>query len=116
MKFTTNEKFEYSYLWAFFLCLAFLKEIRRGISDSISFFLMIIDLKIVLQKFLGLKDFKKAQTFYIHKWVEVIIIYKDDKFKFIDLQIVVPSLRSVNNNWKVLIMSFILGLCRDHFS
>ena len=45
---------------SFFLSLASLREARQSISHSISFFLTLIDLKVVLKKLLGLANLIKA--------------------------------------------------------
>ena len=44
----------------FFLGLAILEEDKQSISHSISFFLIIINLEMVLKEFLGLADLTKA--------------------------------------------------------
>ncbi len=65
-----------------FFDLAFLGEVRQGISRSISFSLIIIDLKVVLRKFLGLADLIKAQAFGIQELREVIMVSKDKDLIF----------------------------------
>ncbi len=67
---------------SFFFSLTSLKEVKQSISCSISFFLTIIDLKMVLRELLGLADLTKAQTFCIHELMEVIMINKDEDFVF----------------------------------
>lgn len=66
----------------FFLDLTFLKIVRQNISHSISLFLMIIDLKLVLQELLGLANLVRAQNFHIYELAEVIIDNKDEKHIF----------------------------------
>lgn len=66
----------------FFLDLASLGEVRKSISRSISFSLIIIDLKVVSKELLGSMDLEKAQAFYIHKLIDVIIVSKDKDLIF----------------------------------
>ena len=56
-----------------------LKVSRQDISSSISFDLMIVNLKAVTGEFLGLADLFEAQTLCIHESAEVIMVnkYKD---------------------------------------
>lgn len=68
---------------SFFLGLTFLIEARRNISHNISFFLIIIDIKVELRECLGLADLIKTQTFCINKLIEVIMISKDKELIFI---------------------------------
>ncbi len=65
-----------------FFGLASLKEVRQGISRSISFSLTIIDLKVVSREFLDLTDLTRAQTLCIHKLAEVIMVNKDEDLVF----------------------------------
>ncbi len=60
-----------------FFGLAFLREVRQGISRNISLSLAIIDSEVVSREFLGLADLTRAQTLYNHELVEVIIVNKD---------------------------------------
>ena len=69
----------------FFLGLASLEEVRQSISYSISFFLIIIDLKVISKKLLGLVDLIKAQIFRIYKLTEVIMVIKDKDLIFATL-------------------------------
>lgn len=61
----------------FFLSLTSLWEAKQGISHSISFFLIIIDLEVISRELLGLADLTKAQTLYINEPTDVIIVSKD---------------------------------------
>ncbi len=65
-----------------FLGLALLKEVRQSISRSISLYLTIIDLEVVLKKVLGPADLARAQAFCIYKLIEVIMISKDKNLVF----------------------------------
>ncbi len=66
-----------------FLSLASLGEVRQGISHSISLFLMIIDLEVILREFLGPVDLTRAQAFCIHELIEIIMVSKDKDFIFV---------------------------------
>lgn len=91
----------------FFLDLAFLREVKQSIGQNISFFLTIMDLKVVSRKFLGPINLVKVQTFCIYKLTNVIIVDKDKNLVFATFQLVAPSLESFNNSHKFLIMGFI---------
>lgn len=43
---------------------------------------MIIDLKVVLRKFLGPADLTRVQVFYIYELIEVVIVNKDKDLIF----------------------------------
>lgn len=80
-----------------------------------SFFLIIIDLEIILRELLGLTDLTKAQALHFHKWSEVIIVNKDEKLIFTTFQVVALSVKSFNNNQNLVIMGFIPSFCEDYF-
>ncbi len=65
-----------------FIGLAFLMEVRQGISRTLSFSLRIIDSKIVLRELFGSADLTRAQTLCIYKLAEVIMVSKDKKLVF----------------------------------
>ena len=102
-------------LECFFLSLAFLWEAKQSITRSIYFSLIIIDSEMVLKELLGLADLTKAQIYCIHKLTEVVIVSKDEDLVFAALQVVAPSLESLNNNEELLIMSLESSLCRIIF-
>ena len=60
-----------------FFLLAYFREAKDRIGSFVSFFLIIINLNMVISKFLGLIDLIKAFIFLIYKFSKVIIIYKD---------------------------------------
>ena len=66
----------------FFLSLAPLWKAKQNISHSISFSLTIIDSKVVSRELLGPADLIKAQVFYIHKLIEVVIVSKNEDLIF----------------------------------
>ena len=66
-----------------FFILTFLKNLWQGICSCIYFALVVINLEIVLKKFLGLIDLLRAQTLYIYKITEVIIVYEDKNFMLV---------------------------------
>ena len=82
----------------FFFSLASFEEAKQSISLSISFFLIIIDLKVVSREFLGPTDLAKAQIFLIHKLTKVVIVSKDEDLVFAAFQVVASSLKSFNNS------------------
>ncbi len=81
----------------FFLGLASLWEAKQSISRSISFSLTIIDLEVVLRKFLGSTDLMRAQAFYIYELTEVVMVSKDKDLVFAALKVVTLNLKSLNN-------------------
>lgn len=76
--------------------LAFLREARQSINRSISYLPMIIDLEIVAREFLGPVDLARAQTFYISKLTEVIMINKDENLILTAFLVGVSSLKGLN--------------------
>lgn len=58
----------------------------------------------------------KTQVFCIYKFTKFIIVNKNKDFVFVALQIMIPSLKSLNNNQKCLILSLIPSLNKDYFS
>ena len=99
----------------FFLNLVSLKEVRQRISHSISFFLTIIDLKMVLRELLGPIDLIRAQVFCIHELTELIMISKDKNLVFAAFHVMTSSLKGFNNSQQLLIVSLVLSLSGDHF-
>ncbi len=81
----------------FFLGLAPLWEARQNISRSISFSLTIIDLEVVSRELLGPADLTRAQAFRIHESTKVVMVSKDEDLAFAALQVMAPSLESLNN-------------------
>ena len=71
---------------------------------------------MIWQKFLSPLHLAKTQTLYIHKLTEIIIISKNTDLIFVAFEIVVSSLKDLNNSQKFLIIGFIIGLNRDRFS
>ena len=65
---------------------------------------MKIDLKVVLRELLGLVDLTKAQVFYIHKLTEIIMISKAKNLVFAVFQVVLPSLKGLNNDQELWII------------
>ena len=81
----------------FFFC-TLLKVLKQGISSSVSLALIIIDLEVVTREFLSPVDFFRAQTLYIYKPTEVVLVDKYEHFMLRLFQIVIPSLESLNNS------------------
>ncbi len=65
-----------------FLGLASLREVRQGISRSISLSLTIIDLEVVSREFLGLADLIRAETLQNQESAKVIMVRKDKDLVF----------------------------------
>lgn len=66
-----------------FFILTFIKKSQQNIYSYICFVLAIVDLKVILKKFLGLAIKPEARIFYIYKVTKIIVIYKDKHFVFI---------------------------------
>ena len=61
----------------------FLYKAKQSIYSSVVFFLIIINLKIIIKEFLDLIDLIKAQTFHIYKLTKFVIVYKNKKLVFV---------------------------------
>ena len=59
---------------------------------------MVVNLKIVLEKLLGLADLSGAQIFCIHKAIKVVIICEDKHLVLIVFQIVTSYFESFDNS------------------
>ena len=57
-----------------FLFYTSLRVSRQGIDSSASFALIIVNSKVVTREFLGPADFSGAQTLYVYKPTEVVIV------------------------------------------
>ena len=99
----------------FFFSLTLLWEAKQSISRNISFSLMIINLKVVLREFLHLVDLTRAHVFCIYESTKIVIVSKNKNLIFIIFQVVVPSLESLNNGYKFLIVSLVPSFYGDHF-
>ena len=56
---------------------------RKNINNSISFFLIIINSKVVTKEVLDPTDLVEAQKLYIYKLINIIIVYKNKKLVFV---------------------------------
>lgn len=74
-----------------------------------SFFLVVINLKIVTKKLLGLTYLILSQFFNIHKLIEVVIVYKDKNVIFTTFEIILLDFEHFDNSQKLIITSFILS-------
>ena len=77
---------------------------------------MIIDLEVVTKEFLSPADLSEAQTLCLHKPMEVVVV---NKYKYLILrafQVVLPSLKNLNNGLKLTIVNFISGLSWNYLS
>ncbi len=67
-------------------------------SYSICSFRTINNSKVILRKFLGLVDVVGAQTLYIYKLMEFVMVSKNKELIFAAFYIVAPFLKSFNNS------------------
>ena len=74
-----------------------------------SFFLVVINLKIVTKKLLGLTYLILSQFFNIHKLIKVVIVYKDKNVIFTTFEIILLDFEHFDNSQKLIITSFILS-------
>ena len=80
------------------LILASLGKPRQSICSCICLFLAIVDSEMVLREFLGPADLFGAQIFCVHERTEVIVVRKDEDLMLAAFQVVVPSLKCLNND------------------
>lgn len=57
---------------------------------------------------MGLIKLIKAQTIYISKFTNIIIVYKDQTLIFIAFELVLQDFTSFNNSSKFIVIGFIL--------
>ena len=80
----------------FFFC-TLLRVLRQGISSPISLALTIVDLEVVLRKFLGPADLSAAQALCLHKPTEVVVVGEYEHLMLRPFKIVPPSLDGFND-------------------
>ena len=66
-----------------FFLRTLLRVSKQGISSSVSFTLMIVDLEVIAREFLGLADLPGAQTLCFHEPTEVVVV---DEYKHLMLR------------------------------
>ena len=59
-----------------------LRVLRQGIGSSVCFSLAVIDLTVVLRKFLSPADLSGTQTLCVHESIKVIVVCKDKDLVF----------------------------------
>lgn len=91
----------------FFLILTSFGGMEEGVCSHIYLFFVIINAEVLSRELLHSINFSKVETLSIHKLSEVIVSSKDKNLIFATLQVVVPSLNSLNNGQKFLIMNFV---------
>ena len=64
----------------FLLFKTLLRVLRQSISSSVSLTLTIINLEMVIKKFLDLADLFEAQTLCVYELVEFVIVSKHKDF------------------------------------
>lgn len=82
----------------FFFSLASLKKAKQGINCSIILFLTIIITKVVWQEVLVPSDLSRAQAFDLHESAKIGIINKNEELKFVAFIVMMPNLKSLNND------------------
>lgn len=87
---------------------------RHNAHSSIILILIVINLKIVIKKFLSPPDLSKTKAFYNYKLTKVVIVSKYEHFILRTLQIVVPDLEYFDNGQKFTAMSFISSFFRNY--
>lgn len=100
----------------FFLILIPLRKTKKSICSSISYYLTIINLKIIMRKFLGPLDLLKTQVLHIYKLTEVIIVYEHQYFILTALEAVALSLKELNDGQKLNVMGLVPSFDRNHLS
>lgn len=88
---------------------------KQSIHSRISLSLIIIDLKMVMRKFLDPSNLLRAQTLYIYELTKIVVICEKINLILKTLQVVAPSFEGFNNIQEFLIMSFITSLYLNHF-
>ena len=74
------ENFNVFGIKSFFFLNILLKVIRQGIGNSVCLALAVIDLEVVLKKFLSLVDLSGAQTLCFYELSGVVIVGKQEDF------------------------------------
>lgn len=59
---------------------------------------MTIDLKIIIEKFLGLVNQSRTQTLYVYEMLEVVVVGKHKNFMLKVFKIVFLSLKNFNHS------------------
>ena len=59
-----------------------LRVLRQRIGSSVCLALAVVDLEVILRKFLSSADLSGAQTFCIHKTTKVVVVCKDEDLMF----------------------------------
>lgn len=59
---------------------------------------MIVNLKIILEKFLNLLNLNKILALSIYKLAKIFVMSKHKNFKFIIFQVITPSFKGLNNS------------------
>ena len=100
----------------FFFLHTLLRVLRQGISGSISLALTIINSEVITREFLSLAALSGAQTLCFYESTEVVVVGEYEHLILRPLQVVPPSLESLNTSQKFTVMSLISDLHQDHFS
>ena len=80
-----------------FFCSILLRILTYGIGSYIFLAQVIINLEIVIKKFLSLANLFGAKSLCDHELSEIIIVGKYEDFMLIALKVVFPSFENLNN-------------------
>ena len=81
-----------------FFILFYLQKPQQSNCSYICFVPVVVNLKMVSEKLLGLVDLSRAQTFCIHEVTKVVVIYEDKHFVLAIFQIMMLCLKSFDNS------------------
>lgn len=75
---------------------------------------MIINLKMILKKFLSLSNLLKDLNFYIYELIKIVVISKNKDLILAIVQIMTSNLKSFNNSQELPIVDYISNFGKNH--
>lgn len=99
----------------FFFLKTPLRESNESVNYFIGFILVIVNLEVILRKFLNLLNFFGAQVLCIQELFKVIVIRQHKYFILTTFQIVLLYFKDLYNCQELLIVRLISNLSRDYF-
>lgn len=93
-----------------------LKILWQDIISSISFALIIINLKVVSGPFLSITDLPKTRVFHVFKLLEITMVYKHKNIIPATFKIVLLTFEYLNNSQKFTIIGLISYFSGDYIS
>lgn len=69
---------------------------QQNIHSLISLVLLLINIKVIVRKFLSLLNLSKIKIFIYYKPIKILIVNKNKNFKFTTLKLVASSLESLS--------------------